>query len=89
MVVVTSVVPGMTQEMYEGMSAQMMAVIKAMPGFIAHAGMQIPGGWQVVEFWQSREQFDAWYESGVKASVAAAGLRPIFTYAEATQIFTH
>ena len=50
MVVVTSVVPGMTQEMYDGMSVQMIPVIKGMPGFIAHAGMAIAGGWDPLEW---------------------------------------
>ena len=88
MVVVTTQVPGMSQELYEGMSAQMITVLKGMPGFIAHAGMQVPGGWQIIEFWQSREQFDAWYDGVVKGPATAAGLEPTFSFTEAAAIVT-
>ena len=88
MVVVTSVVPGMTAELYNGMSVQMLPVIKTMPGFIAHAGMAIAGGFQVIEFWESQEHFDAWYNGTVKPAAAAAGLAPLMTYVPAENIIT-
>jgi len=78
----------MTAEMYQGMSDQMLPVVKTMAGFIAHAGIPVPGGFQVIEFWESRENFDAWFNGVVKPAAEAAGINPTTTYQEAHQIVT-
>ncbi|MEU8762304.1 hypothetical protein [Streptomyces sp. NPDC048659] len=58
-VVVTIEVPGLTQEVYERAIAGIVAAEWwPMPGFLAHAaGPDGSGGWRVVDFWESEDEF--------------------------------
>ena len=73
---IQAVVPGMTREQYNRMSERMLVEIKRQRGFLAHAGMPVPGGFQVVEFWESQETFDAWIKNAVMPAATAAGIAP-------------
>lgn len=75
-IVIRATCPGMTREQYNGMSEQMLPQIKKTKGFLAHAGVPIPGGMQIVEFWEAQEDFDAWIKTVVKPASAAAGIPP-------------
>jgi hypothetical protein len=44
-------------------------------GLIFHASGPIDGGWGIIDFWQSREDFDA-SATGMPEGMAAAGLAP-------------
>ncbi|MER7623541.1 antibiotic biosynthesis monooxygenase [Streptomyces sp. NPDC126503] len=63
-VIVTVEIPGGTEEQYRESSRQMMAAEWFPPaGFIAHAaGPDGSGGWRVVDFWESEEDFRAFAE---------------------------
>jgi hypothetical protein len=63
----------MTQEQYVGMATGLFPLLKKSPGFIAHAGGPIPGGWQVTEIWESQEQHDAWMKGTVMPAMRAGG----------------
>ena len=53
-------VPNLTEEIYGGMVAQMMPLMRASKGFIAHSGGPGPsGGWRVVEIWESEADGEA------------------------------
>ncbi len=43
-------------------------------GLIFHSSGPIDGGWGVIDFWESRELFDAFFGSRVQAAVTAAGI---------------
>jgi hypothetical protein len=43
-------------------------------GLIFHASGPIEGGWGVLDFWESREQFDRFSEERIGPSARAAGL---------------
>ena len=43
-------------------------------GLIFHASGPIDGGWGVIDFWDSREQFDRFADERIGAAVAAAGV---------------
>ena len=61
-------VPGMTEEMYEGLAGDpgFFAGLKAAPGYLGfHAGGSIEGGWQVLELWDSNADHEAWVEAAV------------------------
>src|SRR5689334_22837176 len=66
--------PGMTQEPCDGLSVKLLLRIKTMPGFLAHSGGPIPGGWDVIEFWDSEEQLDAWIKGVIFPASAANGI---------------
>ncbi len=78
-VMITGVQPGMTQDMYDGMSSVLLPILAQRPGFIAHMAWPIPGGFQVVEIWDFRESHDAWEKEfvlpGLPPGIAPMELR--------------
>ncbi len=69
-VIITVEIPGGTQEQYEETTRLLQATEWFPPaGFIAHAaGPDGSGGWRVVDFWESEDDFRAFAEKA----------RPIF-----------
>jgi hypothetical protein len=57
--------PGQTQQGYDGMLAVLAERIRAAPGFIAHTGFAVEGGWRVVELWQTKEQANQFFAKHV------------------------
>ena len=43
-------------------------------GLIFHSSGPIDGGWGIIDFWESREQYDAFFGTRVQAAIAAAGV---------------
>ena len=63
-------VPNLTEEVYSGMIAQMMPLMRSSKGFISHAGGPSPaGGWRVVEAWESEADCEAWFDANVKPNL--------------------
>jgi hypothetical protein len=80
-ILMTAEVPGMTQEMVDGMTAQLEDKQKAQPGFVVHANCPIEGGWGVTEVWEAQENWDAWYEQTIKPNLPE-GIEPRITTRE-------
>jgi hypothetical protein len=54
------------------MVGQMMPVMRASKGFIAHTGGPSPsGGWRVVEIWETEEDGQDWFDKNVKPNLPA------------------
>jgi hypothetical protein len=69
-------VPNLTEEMYGGMVGQLMPLMRASKGFIAHSGGPNPsGGWRVVEIWESEEDGETWFGDNVKPNLPP-GIHP-------------
>ena len=69
-VVMIAEVPNLSEELYAGMVDQMKPLMRASNGFIAHSGGPIPsGGWRVVEFWESEEDGQRWFEENVRPNL--------------------
>jgi len=66
----------MSQELYERMISGLTPKLKAAPGFIAHAGASIPGGWEVTEIWESLEAHENWMKETVMPAAQAGGMAP-------------
>lgn len=63
-------VPNLTEEIYAGMVGQLMPLMRASDGFIAHAGGPNPaGGWRVVEIWASEADGQKWFDDNVKPNL--------------------
>jgi heme-degrading monooxygenase HmoA len=62
---------GMDPATYDQVSAQLAPAIKKQPGFILHVAYPSPGGFTVGEIWESRGQFDTWFNENVKPNVPA------------------
>ena len=50
--------PGVTQEQYDGMHAQIGAIGADAEGFIAHIAGPSKAGWYVMEVWESKADFE-------------------------------
>ena len=67
--------PGVTQELWDAAHDEINATRTPPKGLIFHASGPIDGGWVIIDFWQSREDFDA-FATGMPEGMAAAGLTP-------------
>jgi len=66
---------GGTQEQYDAIHS-FMAIDESPPaGMIVHTAGPIDGGWGVIDFWESREAFDAFVETRLQPAVAELGER--------------
>jgi hypothetical protein len=73
-------VENLTEEMYGGMIGQLMPIMRASQGFIAHSGGPSPkGGWRVIEIWESEADGETWFGNNVKPNLPP-GIHPERTY---------
>jgi quinol monooxygenase YgiN len=66
--------PGVTQEQFDKVNEHVLASGDQPKGMIFHSSGPIDEGWGVIDFWESRADFDAFFGSRVQAAVAAAGV---------------
>jgi hypothetical protein len=80
-ILMTAEVPGMTQEMVDGMTDRLMEQQKAQPGFVIHTNGPIDGGWGVTEVWEAQENWDSWFDGTIKPNLPE-GIEPRVTTRE-------
>jgi heme-degrading monooxygenase HmoA len=66
--------PGVTQEQFDKVNAHVNRAGDTPKGMIFHSSGPIDEGWGVIDFWESRADFDAFFGSRVKAAVDEAGV---------------
>jgi hypothetical protein len=66
-------VPGVTAEQFDQMVASVNARGNPPEGLIFHASGPIEGGWGVIDFWESRADFDRFAAERIGPAMAAAG----------------
>jgi hypothetical protein len=66
--------PGVSQEQFDKLNEHVMGSGGLADGMIFHSSGPIDGGWGVIDFWESRGQFDAFFGSRVKAAVDETGV---------------
>ena len=81
----TAHIPGGTQEMIDGMRP-LLDRIRFQKGFVVHANGRVSDGWRVTEVWDSRADFEAWFESNVKPAFAEGGPMPSITFDELNDV---
>jgi len=59
----------MDQATYDQAAAHLVALMKQQPGFIMHTAYPSPGGFSVGEIWESRGQWETWFNENVKPNV--------------------
>jgi hypothetical protein len=64
---------GGTQEQYDAMHAQMNVDNDPPEGLILHAGGPIEDGWGIIDFWESRDQFDSFQAARIIPAMEALG----------------
>lgn len=80
-VLISAEVKGQTTEGYDGMVADMGAVIRDVPGRLLHASHATEDGWRVIEVWESREEANRWFAQHVVPRLPP-GIRPRRTFQE-------
>ncbi len=65
--------PGVTQEQFDVVNNHIDAKSNPPKGIVFHASGPIEGGWGVIDFWESREDFDA-FQPRIGEAVAATGM---------------
>jgi hypothetical protein len=64
---------GVTAEQFDQLEASVNARTNRPDGLIFHASGPIDGGWGVIDFWESREQFDRFAAERIGPAMAAIG----------------
>jgi len=57
--------PGLTQEQYDAMHAQIAPLGSEASGFVAHIAGPTQGGWYVMEVWESKADFERFIQEKV------------------------
>jgi heme-degrading monooxygenase HmoA len=70
-VLVRMTAAGMDEATYDQVSSQLVPAIKQQAGFIMHVAHPTPDGFYVGEIWESRDQFETWFNQSVKPNVPA------------------
>jgi hypothetical protein len=65
--------PGVTQEQFEKADRQIDLRGNLPKGLVFRATGPIEGGWGVMSFWESRQDFDA-FQPRIQAAIAASGI---------------
>jgi quinol monooxygenase YgiN len=86
-VLMTAQIPGATKEMMDGLQP-LLGPLRSAKGFIVHANGPVPGGWRVIEVWNSQADFEAWFETSVKPAFPEGGPGPSITFDQLDQVVT-
>jgi hypothetical protein len=70
-VLVNMTVAGMDAATYDQVSAQLTDLVRKQPGFVLHVAYPGAGGFSVGEIWDSRGQFEEFFNANVKPNVPA------------------
>ena len=64
---------GLSQEQFDQVNKHVDPATNPPKGLLFHASGPIDEGWGVIDFWESRQDFDA-FQNRIQESVAAAGV---------------
>ncbi|MGH8987493.1 MAG: antibiotic biosynthesis monooxygenase [Acidimicrobiales bacterium] len=62
-------VSGMTADVYDTVSEHLTPGLLAAPGFVVHVAFTGDDAFHVSEIWESREDFQNWFDTSVKPNV--------------------
>ena len=62
------------------------ARLREAPGFMFHADGPVDGGWRIVNVWESRADFDRWFENEVKPNLRSDQLSAMPTITELANV---
>jgi hypothetical protein len=67
--------PGITEEEFDTGHDAINPTREVPPGLIFHSSGPIEGGWGIIDFWESRADFDA-FAPRIQTGMEAAGVQP-------------
>jgi len=79
-VLMTSEMPGPTQEGYDHLAEALLPILQPTDGFIAHAAGPVDGGYRVTELWESEDAHEAWFTAPVAPTMPADAPAPRLTF---------
>ncbi len=59
----------MTTDIYDKVAEQLTPRVLSAPGFVAHVAFERDGTFHVSEIWESRSDFQNWFDANVKPNV--------------------
>ena len=65
----------------------MLEPIRHAKGFVVHTNAPVPGGWRVIEVWDSQADFEAWFETNVRPAFPE-GEMPSITFDQLNKVVT-
>jgi hypothetical protein len=86
-VLMTAQLPGVTREMIDEMRPILDSIQRA-KGFVIHTNGPVPGGWRVIEVWESEADFATWFDGNVKPAFPEGGPQPSIKFDELTEVVT-
>src|SRR5262245_19019119 len=72
-VLATTIVPGINQQMYDGMVSQVGVAMRSAPGLIGHLAGPVAEGWRVDEVWESQATAETFYRDTIAPMLEQAG----------------
>ena len=78
-VLITAVVPGQTQQGYDGAMTALKPLLEQAEGFIAHGAGMSTEGWRVFEIWESEKQATDFFARHIRPNLPP-GVTPKRTY---------
>lgn len=87
-VLMSSELPGVTDEGYQHLVALLADALRSSDGFIAHAAGPTDTGYTVTELWESEAAHEAWYSTHVAPAMPPSAPAPRTTYRQITNIVT-
>jgi hypothetical protein len=69
-------IPGGTQAQYETVMQKLQLGGKPPAGGLYHVAGPMEGGWRVVDVWESKEAFEAFYNAKLKKALQETGVPP-------------
>jgi len=67
--------PGVTKEQFDAAHDHINQDRSSPPGMLFHASGPVDDGWEVIDFYESRADFDAFLESRIQPGIAASGVQ--------------
>jgi len=71
--------PGMPAQAYEEIIANVGQPLRQSEGFISHAAEVTPQGMTATEVWETREQWECWFDGSVRPHLPADSPEPTVT----------
>ncbi len=87
-VLMTSDLPGVTDEGYRHLADALVGVLRTSEGFIAHAAGPVDGGYRVTELWESQAAHEAWFTRHVLAAMPPGAPAPSVEYRPVSAVVT-
>jgi heme-degrading monooxygenase HmoA len=78
-ITMTSHAPGMPASAYDEIIANVGEPLRHSQGFISHAAEVSPDGVTVTEVWETREQWEDWYDTSVRPHLPPGTPEPTVT----------